>query len=251
MKRGLPEKGELVVCRVTRIHPNSVEAELLEYEKSGMIHVSEVASRWVRDIREFLKENQYVVCRVVGVDQRGISLSVKRVRKEEGNRRLNEFKRERKAGNMLEQAAKSLKKSRKEAYQEVGFLLQEEFGSLAKAFEVAVKNPSLLKKKGVPPAWEKAIRELAQKKFSEKTYELKGEVEMFCYKPDGIEVIKRILLASQKRGFGVSYISAPRYAISSRGKDIKKLRMSMQEEGEAIVRAIEKAGGEGKFTLME
>lgn len=251
MKRGLPEKGELVVCRVTKLHPNSVEAQLLEYEAQGMIHVSEVASRWVRDIREFVKENQYVVCRVIWKDERGLSLSIKRVRREEGNRKLTEFKKERKAGNMFEQMAKSMKKTKEQAYQEVGFLLQEEFGSLTRAFEIAGKNPDLLKQKGVPPAWQKIIRETALKKFAEKTYQLTGDLKLLCYKPQGVDIIKNILLSSQKKGFQVSYISAPRYRIRLEGKDIKKLRSSLEEEGSLLVKAIEKEGGEGEFILKE
>jgi len=251
MKRGIPERGELVVCRILKLHPNSAEAMLLEYEKQGMIHVSEVASRWVRDIREFLKENQYVVCRVLDTDTRGISLSIKRVRWEDGNRKLNEFKRERKAEAILEQVAKSLKKTRKQAFQEVGFLLQEEFGSIAKAFEVAVKNPLLLKKKGVPSVWEKAIKSFAEKRFGEKTYQLKGKLELFCYSPDGIDIIKKALLPAKRKGFEIQYVSAPRYSIIGKGKNIKKLRASLQQEGEAIIKAVEKEGGEGKFVLKE
>ena len=100
-KKGSPSRGELVICRIRKIYPNSVTAELTEYGMTGMIHVSEVASRWVRNIREFLKENQYVICRVIGVDGESIQLSAKRVRYEEKTARMNEFKRERKAEKLL------------------------------------------------------------------------------------------------------------------------------------------------------
>ena len=251
MKRGLPERNELVVCRITKIHPNSVEAQLLEYEAAGLIHVSEVASRWIRDIREFLKENQYVVCRVMRVDDQGLSLSVKRVRRDDGNRKLNEFKRERKSEAMLEQIAKSIKKTKEQAFKDVGFLLQEEFGSLSKAFEHAAKNPDLLKKKSIPAIWLKPILEAAQKRFAQKTYHLKGDLEMASFAPDGMNVIKKLLLQTEKKGFTVRYVSAPRYTILVSGKDIKKLRISIQEEGESLVKAIERSGGEGSFTLKE
>lgn len=251
MKRGTPDRGELVVCQITKLHPNSAEAKLLEYDVQGMIHVSEVASRWVRDIREFLKEHQYVVCRVVGSDQHGLSLSVKRVRREDGNRKLNEFKRERKAENMLVQIAKSVKKNKDQAFKEVGFLLQEEFGSLAKAFEHAGKNPDLLKQKGVPAAWLKPIVETAAKKFASKTYRLKGVLLLSSFRPDGMERIKTTLQAAEKKGYELRYVSAPKYQIIGTGKDPKKLRHALQEEGDAIVKAIEKDGGEASFTLKE
>ncbi|MBL7160850.1 MAG: S1 RNA-binding domain-containing protein [Candidatus Aenigmarchaeota archaeon] len=251
MKRGVPERGEAVVCKITKLHPNSAFAQLLEYDKTGMIHVSEVASRWVRDIREFLKENQYVVCRVLAVDDRGISLSIKRIRREEGNRKLTEFKREKKAENLLEQIAKKLKKTREQAFKEAGFIMQEEFGSLGKAFEMAVKDPALLKKKGIPPAWVSALTEAAKKKFAEKIYTLKGELELISYQPQGVDAIKKILQSAQKKGFQISYIAAPRYRITGKSKDIKQLRASLESEGEAAVEAIQKEGGEGKFVLKE
>ena len=126
-KPGNPSYGELVICKITKIHPNSAFAELIEYEKNGMIHVSEVALKWVRDIREFLKENQYIVCRVMKVEGDNIFLSVKRVRREDSERKLNEFKRENKTEKMLELAGKNMGKNLEQVYDEVGHRLQEEF----------------------------------------------------------------------------------------------------------------------------
>ena len=251
MKKGNPIRGELVVCRIIRLHPNSAEVQLLEYGKPGMVHVSEVASRWVRDIREFLKENQYVVSRVLKVDERGITLSIKSVKREDNTRKMNEFKRERKAENLLEQLAKSMKKSLEQAYKEAGFIMQEEFGSLTKALDMAFKNPSLLKKKGIPEKWSKALEKAAKDRFGGKTYSLKGELELHSYSPEGVEIIKKALLSARKRGFEVSYISAPKYSLAGRGNDIKKLRSSLEEEGKGIVKEMEKSGGEGSFSLNE
>lgn len=251
MKKGMPQYGELVVCTITKLHPNSAEALLLEYDQPGLIHVSEVASRWVRDIREFLKEKQYVVCRVVRVEGQGISLSIKRVKREDNTKKMNEFKRERKSEAMLEQIAKSMKKNLDQAYKEVGFLLQEEFGSLTKALDVALKNPKLLKKKGVPDLWANALEQTVKKRFGGKTYALKGQLKLSCPAPDGVDVIKKALLASQKKGFSVSYLSAPTYILSGNGNDVKRLRVSLEEEGESLVKVIEKAGGEGSFSLED
>ena len=90
------------MCQILKIHPNSAIAKLVEYKKTGLIHVSEVASKWVRDIREFIKENQFVVCRVMEINENGIYLSIKRVSKGQANSKLNEFKKERKSEKMLE-----------------------------------------------------------------------------------------------------------------------------------------------------
>ncbi|MCK4496634.1 MAG: S1 RNA-binding domain-containing protein [Candidatus Aenigmarchaeota archaeon] len=250
-KHGKPSWGELVICKITKIHPNSAFAELIEYKMSGMIHVSEVALKWVRNIRDFLKENQYVVCRVMRIDGDSISLSVKRVRREDADRRLNEFKRENKAEKMLELAGKKLKKSLSEAYEEVGYRLQEEFGSLVKAFEFALKNPELLKSKGIPKNWTDVLTEIAKKSFSENIYEVKAKLNLVCYQSDGIDVIKRVLSGAEGDGLEVKYISAPEYMLVGRGKNYKEIETKIRNAAENIVNEVKKQKGECSFEIIE
>lgn len=46
--------------------------------KSGMVHISEVANVYVKDINEFVKDKQTVKVKVVAIDEKGkISLSMK------------------------------------------------------------------------------------------------------------------------------------------------------------------------------
>lgn len=48
--------------------------------KTGMVHISEVSTSYVKDIHDYLKEGQPVKVRVIAIDPNGrISLSVKRV----------------------------------------------------------------------------------------------------------------------------------------------------------------------------
>ncbi len=253
MKRNYsPREGELVVCRITRINPNSAFAELVEYERTGMIHVSEVAARWVRDIREFIKENQFVVCRVIRVEGDHVSLSIKRVRQEDASSRMNEFKRENKAEKLLEMAAKSMKKTLEQAFEEVGFGLQEEFGSLSKAFEVAWKNPELFKAKGVPQAWLLPITDIAKKAYSEKTYELKAELNLMCYAPNGIEIIKDVLSKAVKENdVEVKYISTPKYMLTAKGKNYKEIESKISKVADTITSEINKCKGDCTFKVVE
>ncbi|MFH1337561.1 MAG: hypothetical protein ABIH55_01665 [Nanoarchaeota archaeon] len=246
-KSGKPIRFELVICRVLKIYPNSVLAKMIEYDVNGMIHVSEVAGRWVRNIREFLKENQYVVCRVMRIEGENISLSLKRVQKEQASSKMNEFKREGKAEKMLELVANKLNKTLDEAYKEVGFKLQDEIGSLSKSFEIAVKNPDLLEQKGIPKIWRDAIIEIAQKSYSEKEYEVVGKMKLICYKPDGVEVIKKVLSEVKDKEIEIRYVSAPEYTIIGHGKNVKQLQSRVEETAENIVKEINKQDGECSF----
>jgi translation initiation factor 2 subunit 1 len=250
-RQGAPGRNELVVCKIVKIFPNSAVAELVEYRKRGMIHVSEVALRWVKNIREFLKLNQHVVCRVMRVEGSDILLSVKRVRREESDRKLTEFKRERKAEKMLELAARKLKKSLDDAYREAGYILQEEFGSLNKAFEFAMKNPELLKSKGVPGAWLEPLTEVARRSYSEKLYEVKANLRLVCYSPDGIKTIRKALSAASRDGLEVRYISAPKYVIVGRGKNFRETRARVEAAAGEVSREIASRRGECEFEIQE
>jgi len=250
-KQGMPRRNELVVCKIVKIFPNSAFAELIEYRKRGMIHVSEVALKWVRDIREFIKENQYVVCRVMKTDGNDISLSVKRVRKEEGDRRLGEFKRERKAEKMLELLAKGKKKSLDDAYNEIGNELEEEFGSLHRSFEFAIKNPDLLKTKIGSNPWLDDIINMAKKSYSEKIYTVKANLNLICYTPDGIEIIKKALKKAGDSGVDVRYVSAPKYVISATGKNFKDVKTKVVDAAESVTNEINEKKGSCEFKLVE
>lgn len=47
--------------------------------ESGMVHISEVSSSFVKDIKEFLKEGQEVKVKVIGISDEGkVSLSIKK-----------------------------------------------------------------------------------------------------------------------------------------------------------------------------
>ena len=57
--------------------------------KTGMVHISEVANAYVSDIRQHLTEGQDVKVRVIGMDSGKINLSIKRMEpkpQREGNR---------------------------------------------------------------------------------------------------------------------------------------------------------------------
>ena len=46
--------------------------------KTGLVHISEISDTYVKNIRDYIKENEKVKVKVIGVDEKGkISLSIK------------------------------------------------------------------------------------------------------------------------------------------------------------------------------
>ena len=65
-----PEQGELVIATVKNVKNFGAFVTLDEYEdKEGFIHIAEVATGWVKYIRDFVREGQKIVCKVLKVDE--------------------------------------------------------------------------------------------------------------------------------------------------------------------------------------
>ena len=126
-RRGLPQPGELVIVKISKINPHSAFAYLEEYGTEGMIHISEVSSGWVKAIRNFVKVGQTGVAKVMRIEDNHISLSLKRVDRNQENNKTKEYRLNQRAEKMLHMVAEAMKKTLDKAYEEVGFLLQENF----------------------------------------------------------------------------------------------------------------------------
>ena len=71
------EVGSVVEGKVTRITNFGAFVELPE-GKVGLIHISEVADVYVKDVHDFLKERDKVKVKVLSIDDKGkIALSIK------------------------------------------------------------------------------------------------------------------------------------------------------------------------------
>ena len=93
-----PEEGEYVIGRVIEVKDFGATLNLLEFsERKAFVHISEVASGWVKYIRDFIREGQMVVAKVTKVKEGSkiIDASVRQVsghRKQEKIRRVaNQF----------------------------------------------------------------------------------------------------------------------------------------------------------------
>ena len=99
-----PEEGELVVATITNVKQNGAYVDLDEYQGiEGFIFIGEIASGWVKNIRGFVREGQRVICKVMRTRRDGTSLelSLKSVSEERRRDRLQEWKNEQRAQQLL------------------------------------------------------------------------------------------------------------------------------------------------------
>jgi len=251
-RKGFPGVGEVVIVSITRITPYSAMCKLEEYPgKEGMIHISEVSGKWVRDIRKFIKPNKNYVVKVLQVDEKKghIRLSLKRVARIDRTRKMQAYKREQKAEKILEKIAKKQKMTLDKVYEEIGFKLQEEFGEIFKAFDLASKSQEALTSKGIKPKWAKIIHKIAKESIQRKKIKIKAELDIKSYSGDGIDQIKKLLNnLTNKYRVNVKYISAPKYSVEIVSEDPKMAKKELKENLTAAISGLKEC--EASFKIM-
>src|SRR5688500_8221945 len=103
-----PEEGELVVGTVREVQNFGAFVTLEEYPgKEGFVHIREVAPGWVKRIRDYVREKQRVVCKVLGVETKKghVDFSIKVVNDYQKCEIIQAWKNEQKADKFLEMLA--------------------------------------------------------------------------------------------------------------------------------------------------
>jgi len=250
-----PEVGDLVMATVETVTDYGAYVKLDEYDKRGLLHISEISSSWIRNIRNFVREGQKVVLKVLRVDaEKGhVDLSLRRVTKREKIEKVMAWKRERKAETLIRSVAEKTGLSLEEVYEKAGALIEKEYG-LYEGFEKVVKGGAeVLTKIGVPEEIATVIAEVAKERIHIPLVKVKGIVELRCMKPDGVKVIKEAFLNAKKaeksRDAKLRFyvVAAPKYCVEVLAENYKRAEAVLERVAENVVSNVVKAGGQGAF----
>jgi len=255
MVRGseFPEESELVVCTVKNVKNFGAFVSLDEYEgKEGFIHIRDVATGWVKYIRDYVREGQKIVCKVLEVDaSKGhIDLSLKSVNEHQKREKIQQWKNENKAERLLGIVGVRLGKTLAETYSEFGSDLVEEFGTLYAAFEQCSANKEVLSEEGYEGDWVEAFVEVAEENVTPPYVQIDGYLEVTCPSPNGVEVLKKALTEGMERSeesVTIQYTGAPRYRLVIKAADYKIAEEELKEIIGHVMATVEEFGGEGSF----
>ena len=255
LKKEYPEEGELVVGTITKVQGFGAFVSLDEYpNKEGFIHISEIATGWVKRIRNFVRERQKVVCKVVHVDiaKKHIDLSLKKVNDHQRREKIQDWKNAQKATKLFEMVAQALGKPIDQCYMEFGDVLIKKYGTLYAAFEECAYDPNTLRNDGFSGDWLKKFDEIAKSSITVPFVEIKGMMLLTSYLPDGISHIKEALIQAEKSEFDdvsieIKYIGAPRYMINVKAPDYKIAESQMKKAVERAEAYMKKTKGECEF----
>ncbi len=252
-----PSPEELVIGTISEVFPEGAFVRLEEYGgKVGLVHLSEVASGWIKNIREHIREGQTVVCRVLAVDERRghVDLSMRRVRESEKVWKREQWRREERAEKLLELAARKLRKSLDEAYEEAGFKLQEKFGDMYTGLErVAKEGGKVLEGLGLTKKWVNALVKVSSSLVELPFFKVVGYLELHSTAPDGVERIREAMVKAKEEvssdGVRVEiyYVGSPRYRVEVSASSYKEAESAMRRVAELAINSLKAQGGKGEF----
>jgi translation initiation factor 2 subunit 1 len=255
LRKEYPEEGELVVGTITKVQGFGAFVSLDEFPgKEGFIHISEIATGWVKRIRNFVREKQKIVCKVIHVDQakKHIDLSLKKVNDHQRREKIQEWKSTQKATRLFEMVATGLGKSVDQCYKDFGEALIKKYGTLYAVFEECAYDVSTLKNDGFAGDWLKKFDEIAKGNITVPFVEIKGMLLLSSYLPDGIIHIREALARAEKSEFDdvsidIKYIGAPRYMVKIKAPDYKIAESQMKKAVDRAAEYMEKTKGECEF----
>ncbi|MBL7148105.1 MAG: translation initiation factor IF-2 subunit alpha [Nanoarchaeota archaeon] len=248
-KKGFPEINEIVICTIKNILPHAVFVNLDEYDKEGMLHISEVSPGRIRNIRDYVREGKKITCKILRINkEKGhIDLSLRRVNLSQKRKKVEEYKQEQKAEKLLEYAAKESKINLETIYKEAGYKIIEDYGTLSEAFLDIVNNDLNLKELGIKKSIADKITELVKTKIKPPEVTISGTLKIENHKENGIEIIKNILKKAIKNNINISYLGAPKYKIIIKAKDYKTAESELKNITNNLEKDIKSEGGTFEF----
>jgi translation initiation factor 2 subunit 1 len=254
----MPEDGELVLATVTQISPHGVYVVLDEYSKlPAFLHISEIATGWVRDIERYAKPGQKIVLKVIRINRnrREIDLSLRQVSGEERKEKLIEVKESEKARSIID-ALRTRLNLDDAAVKKLEDTILESYDTLYQAFEdIARRGKKALQRiNGLPENYAEPLETVAGEKISIPIVEVRGIMDIRVKTPDGIEVIRGALKSVEdgRSSSGVrvktTYLGTPKYRLTVKAENYKVAERALQNATEKIQTTIEKNRGKFAFT---
>lgn len=224
------EVGDLVLCTVDRIVGTEVFVKIDGFGEGGIV-MSEIAPGRIRNLREYVVPKKRIVCKVLRISESGnIDLSLRRVTQKERKEVIERDQQEKSYSGILKGI---LANDFEKASQEIA-----KNGGIVHVFENAKTSPEQLEKIIGKENAKKVLDILNTQK--KKKVILKKEIHLTTIKPEGIELIKKVLEIF--KGINVRYISAGRYSLEIESDDLKLADKKIREMIELAEKSAKKSG---------
>ncbi len=233
IQKDLPAQGEIVLVNINKIMPHGAYCELVEYKADAYLPIGEVASGWIKNIHEFIKEGARDAAKVIFVDpsRRALDVSLKKVTTKEKKDKINDYNLEKRAEKFFLQSVKAANKENS---------IEE---MKKKAAQVVPTYSELLDlvSEGKDPAGmldadvKKAFKEIIAKSIKPKVFSVHYSLELNVIGKKGdINTIKKALSEVQAAGVEVLYEGAPHYRLTAEGPSYPVAEGKIKEAEQAL-----------------
>ena len=245
----LPEAGDLVIATIKEVTGHGAYVSLDEYQElTAFLHVSEIATGWIRNIERYVRPKQKTVLKVIRVDKSRVEvdLSLKQVSREERKSKLIEVKKSEKASAFMSMI-KTKTGMPDDKIKDLQDVILQKFDYLYDMFEaVAFKGIDSIKSLEISDETRAAIAEESQK-IQIPSVEIRGVIELNINEPQGVETIKNVLSSAElnknNTSIEISYIAAPRYRIIAKAENYKIAEKTLNNAVEKISNSVGKKVG--------
>jgi len=217
-----------------------------------LVHISEIATTWVKNIRNHAREGQKLVLKVLRVNaQKGqIDLSLRRVTGREKTDKLLEWKKSRRADSIFSLAAEKIGSDSK--IDEIKDKILTKYPNSFNALEISVeKGEKIFKDLDIESEWASTLTEISRQKIKIDTAIVKGIIEVSSTNPAGIDDVKKALINAKKveeasgTQINVYSIGAPKYRVEITAKNYSIAEKILEEATDEAIKTIKSLGGTG------
>jgi translation initiation factor 2 subunit 1 len=225
-----PTVDELVVVQVNHIGDVGAEVALLEYDAlEGMILLSELTRRRIRSVTKLIRVGKQEVVQVVRVDENKgyIDLSKRRVSPEDIQAAENKYNKSKAVHSIMRHVAGTCGVSVLSLYEQFGWDLYKRFGHAHDAFTAAVRDAeAVFDRYEIEAKVKDGLLTNIRRKLTPQPVKVRAFIELNCFTYEGIDAIKRALLAGQGVGseempVHISLIAPPEYVMTTTSLDKK------------------------------
>ncbi|MCS7137296.1 MAG: S1 RNA-binding domain-containing protein [Candidatus Caldarchaeum sp.] len=243
-----PEVGELVIGQIKEVKDYGAYVEVEEHPGyEGFVHVSEVSLKWVRNIREHLKEGQKIVFKVVRVNPQTlqVDLSIRRVSQKERVDKLLQVKKIAKVKRVL----KSLEEKNFQRLVEKIKTKTSDVEVLYAYFEgIAAGEPVSKFFPELDESEAGVLRNAVEQEVKVRELEMRSEVVLRCEGPEGVKAIREAAEAAEAvAGHGevveIRTKGSPVYSLSVKTSSRERAYELVSEAIRACQEVMKKYGG--------
>lgn len=227
-KDGYPEINEIVYCTVKKIYGNTTFVYLNEYEKEGVLTISEIAPGRIRNLRDHVIENKVIICKVLRVDskQNRIDVSLRRVPIPVMKDKLDEIKKEEFSEKIYMDVGKELNETKDSLFEKTYEEIFENYNTVFEAlYEIMLDNKKISVLSKLSDKEKETFIKVINDRIKPEEVVLKKKFHLSSTKPDGVGLVKNAIKCSTSPlkydKINIYYVAAGEYAVTITHEDIK------------------------------